>query len=71
MAGPEASAGPRRLDPDEAAYATTLTAPLGHSGHGIHADDVNAHASVKGMDRGLRHGDVVLPTITDCTNTST
>ena len=70
MAGPKRPQDRVDLDQMKQHFATTLTAPLGHSGHGIHADDVNAHASVKGMDRGLRHGDVVIATITSCTNTS-
>ena len=70
MAGPKRPQDRVDLDQMKQHFATTLTAPLGHSGHGIHADDVNAHASVKGMDRGLRHGDVVIAAITSCTNTS-
>lgn len=51
-------------------FHQTLTAPVGHSGHGLSEDQLTNSASVSGTDTTLKHGDVVIAAITSCTNTS-
>ncbi len=74
-----ALAGPRRpqdrieLSNMQSAFQTSLTAPLGHSGHGLAHDDLDSTGTVKlenGEDYTITHGDVVIAAITSCTNTS-
>jgi aconitate hydratase len=73
-----ALSGPRRpqdlvlLADMKAAFQRSLTAPVGHSGHGLSEADAQKTATVKG-DGGeytITHGDVVIAAITSCTNTS-
>jgi aconitate hydratase len=52
------------------AFETALTAPVGHSGHGVSAEDTQKSVAVAGTDYQLNHGDVVIAAITSCTNTS-
>ncbi len=69
-------AGPKRpqdrvpLDDMKRHLRASLTAPSGHSGHGLTDAALGAEAPVVGFDRPLRHADVVLAAITSCTNTS-
>jgi aconitate hydratase len=74
-----ALAGPRRpqdrinLSDMKPAFNTSLTAPLGHSGHGLDADALDNKGTVKvegGEDYTIKHGDVMIAAITSCTNTS-
>ncbi len=71
-----ALAGPKRpqdlvnLTEMKEHWVTSLTAPLGHQGHGLDADAVDAKIPVEGEDYCLQHGDVVIAAITSCTNTS-
>ena len=51
-------------------FHQTLTAPVGHSGHGLSEDQLTNSAAVSGTDTTLKHGDVVIAAITSCTNTS-
>ncbi len=71
-----ALAGPKRpqdrvdLSAMKNHWKTSLNAPVGHSGHGIHEskNDSSAKIGSKGVD--LKHGDIVIAAITSCTNTS-
>ena len=71
-----ALAGPKRpqdlvsLSDMKEHWVTSLTAPLGHQGHGLDSADVDAKIPVEGEDYCLQHGDVVIAAITSCTNTS-
>ena len=58
------------LDNMKGAFETSLTAPVGHSGHGLGAGNTQDSISVAGTDYELSHGDVVIAAITSCTNTS-
>ncbi|DAC62142.1 MAG TPA: aconitate hydratase, partial [Candidatus Poseidoniales archaeon] len=54
-------------------WAQTLNAPIGHSGHGIDAEENGRTVEVTGSDGSiyqLKHGDIVISAITSCTNTS-
>ena len=71
-----ALAGPKRpqdrvdLSAMKNHWKTSLNAPVGHSGHGIHEtkNDSSAKVGSRGID--LKHGDIVIAAITSCTNTS-
>ena len=73
-----ALAGPKRpqdritLRDMQQAFGRSLTAPAGHSGHGLAPDRTDAAAKVnlEGEAITLNHGDVVIAAITSCTNTS-
>ena len=52
------------------AFEASLTAPVGHSGHGLNSEDTDKSVAVAGTDYELNHGDVVIAAITSCTNTS-
>ena len=56
----------------KASFAKSLTAPVGHSGHGLAADQVDRSVTVtdQGETFELTHGAVVIAAITSCTNTS-
>ena len=53
-------------------FAETLTAEVGHQGHGLSQSDLSKSAivEVEGERFDLNHGDVVIAAITSCTNTS-
>jgi aconitate hydratase len=71
-----ALAGPKRpqdrvpLSAMKTHYRESLTAKLGHHGHGLTPAQVDTKIPVAGMDHSLAHGDVVIAAITSCTNTS-
>ncbi len=73
-----ALAGPKRpqdrvdLSDLKSHFRETLTAKLGHHGHGLEPRDLSNSAIVEmGENRyDLNHGDVVIAAITSCTNTS-
>jgi aconitate hydratase len=71
-----ALAGPKRpqdridLKDMKAQWQASLTAPLGHRGHGLSPEALTAEVPVAGSDFSLTHGDVVIAAITSCTNTS-
>ena len=48
----------------------TLTAPVGHSGHGVDHKDVHVMEDLPDRGTNLSHGSVVIAAITSCTNTS-
>ncbi len=70
MAGPKRPQDRVNLSDMKAHFQASLTAPVGHSGHGLTADQVGASVPVAGADYSLKHGDVVITAITSCTNTS-
>ena len=53
-------------------FIESLTAELGHQGHGLNEEDLSNGAIVElnGERFDLNHGDVVIAAITSCTNTS-
>jgi aconitate hydratase len=53
-------------------FLHSLTAPLGHQGHGLVNEDLSNSVIVEreGLKYDLTHGDVVIAAITSCTNTS-
>ena len=73
-----ALAGPKRpqdrvdLSDMKTHFVNSLTAPLGHQGHGLQDDDLSKSSIVEvdGNKYDLNHGDVVIAAITSCTNTS-
>ena len=73
-----ALAGPKRpqdrvdLTDMKSHFIESLTAELGHQGHGLSETELSNSASVdyNGERFDLNHGDVVIAAITSCTNTS-
>ncbi len=71
-----ALAGPKRpqdrvdLSQMQPHWRESLTAPIGHSGHGVAEGDLDNESDVEGKAFRLKHGDVVIAAITSCTNTS-
>jgi aconitate hydratase len=53
-------------------FAETLTAEVGHQGHGLSESDLSKSAIIEadGQRYDLNHGDDVIAAITSCTNTS-
>ena len=51
-------------------WRSSLTAPVGHSGHGVDQSDVCATQNLSDRGVDLSHGSVVIAAITSCTNTS-
>ena len=51
-------------------WRDSLTAPVGHSGHGVDQSDVCATQDLSDRSGELSHGSVVIAAITSCTNTS-
>ena len=53
-------------------FIQSLTAELGHQGHGLTNSDLTnmANVDLDGVEFELNHGDVVIAAITSCTNTS-
>ncbi len=75
MAGPKRPQDRRELSEMKAHWQQSLTAPFGHSGHGITPAEKERMVEVKAADDSgdsycLKHGDVVIAAITSCTNTS-
>jgi aconitate hydratase len=71
-----ALAGPKRpqdrvdLSAMKKHFKQSLSAPVGHQGHGIDPGNLDTSEDVKGRDFSLSHGSVVIAAITSCTNTS-
>ena len=73
LAGPKRPQDRINLSNMKPAWDASLTAPVGHSGHGLAADALDRTGLVKvdgGDDYTITHGDVVIAAITSCTNTS-
>ena len=71
-----ALAGPKRpqdrvdLSAMKNHWKSSLNAPVGHSGHGIHESKNDSSAKIGSRGVDLKHGDIVIAAITSCTNTS-
>jgi aconitate hydratase len=70
MAGPKRPQDRVNLSELKGHFRASLTAPMGHQGHGLSAEQVDISVPVAGRDYALHHGDVVIAAITSCTNTS-
>ena len=70
LAGPKRPQDRVNLREMKSHFQDTLTAPVGHSGHGLTDAARNNASAVAGTDWTLKHGDVVIAAITSCTNTS-
>ena len=73
MAGPKRPQDRVDLSAMKSHWHESLTAPVGHSGHGIDASQSDHQIEVLGSDGrtyNLKHGDIVISAITSCTNTS-
>jgi aconitate hydratase len=70
LAGPKRPQDRVNLSDMQAHFKQTLTAPIGHSGHGIAGSATGIRVAVSGADYDLAHGSVVIAAITSCTNTS-
>ena len=73
LAGPKRPQDRINLADMKSDWDNCLTAPIGHKGHGVAADQVDAAVSYTDEDRQthtLKQGAVVIAAITSCTNTS-
>ncbi|MEC9090296.1 MAG: aconitate hydratase AcnA [Candidatus Thermoplasmatota archaeon] len=73
MAGPKRPQDRVDLSKMKGHWRESLTAPVGHSGHGTESARVCDMVEVTGSDGNtynLKHGDIVISAITSCTNTS-
>jgi aconitate hydratase len=73
LAGPKRPQDRVNLKDMKAAWTKSLTAPQGHSGHGLTQEKLGLEVGIKpeaGEGYALKHGDVVIAAITSCTNTS-
>ncbi len=70
LAGPKRPQDRIALTEMTASFESCLTAPVGHSGHGVDPANTQTEVPVEGTDFNLKHGDVVIAAITSCTNTS-
>jgi aconitate hydratase len=73
LAGPKRPQDRINLADMKSDWDKCLTAPVGHKGHGIAADQIDSavtYTSESGDTQTLKHGAVVIAAITSCTNTS-
>jgi aconitate hydratase len=73
LAGPKRPQDRVNLRDMKTEWEKSLTAPVGHKGHGLTAEQLGATATVTtpaGATYTIKHGDVVIAAITSCTNTS-
>jgi aconitate hydratase len=73
MAGPKRPQDRVDLSSMKAHWRESLTAPIGHAGHGTDSSESDRQIAVVGSDGqtyNLKHGDIVISAITSCTNTS-
>jgi aconitate hydratase len=70
MAGPKRPQDRVELKGMREHWRNSLTAPLGHSGHGVDPADTSKTQILSDRDSSLSHGSVVIAAITSCTNTS-
>ena len=73
LAGPKRPQDRINLADMKSDWDKCLTAPIGHKGHGVAADQVDAAVSYTdegGATHTLKQGAVVIAAITSCTNTS-
>ena len=70
MAGPKRPQDRVELTVMRDHWRESLTAPLGHSGHGLDHSNISETRPLVERDAVLSHGSVVIAAITSCTNTS-
>ena len=70
MAGPKRPQDRVELAVMRDHWRESLTAPLGHSGHGLDHSNISETRPLVERDTVLSHGSVVIAAITSCTNTS-
>ena len=70
MAGPKRPQDRVELSKMSDHWRQSLTAPAGHSGHGVSKEDVTNEEFLPSRNASLNHGSVVIAAITSCTNTS-
>lgn len=70
MAGPKRPQDRVQLNGMREHWRNSLTAPLGHSGHGVDPADTSKTQILSDRESSLSHGSVVIAAITSCTNTS-
>lgn len=70
MAGPKRPQDRVQLKGMREHWRNSLTAPLGHSGHGVDPADTSKTQILSDRESSLSHGSVVIAAITSCTNTS-
>ena len=73
MAGPKRPQDRVDLSAMKSHWRESITAPIGHSGHGVSSSEAGREVEVVGADGrtyNLKHGDIVISAITSCTNTS-
>ncbi|MFT4974524.1 MAG: aconitate hydratase [Myxococcota bacterium] len=70
LAGPKRPQDRVNLSDMREHFRASLTAPIGHSGHGLAEDQLDNVTDVANHDFNLEQGDVVIAAITSCTNTS-
>ena len=70
MAGPKRPQDRVALHQMQSHFINSLTAEVGHQGHGVAEADVGVKIPIEGSEHSLQHGDVVIAAITSCTNTS-
>ncbi len=68
LAGPKRPQDRVNLSNMKSHFVNSLTAPIGHSGHGLSKDQLTDFQKLDEFE--LKHGDVVIAAITSCTNTS-
>ncbi|MAT48859.1 MAG: aconitate hydratase AcnA [Euryarchaeota archaeon] len=68
LAGPKRPQDRVNLSEMKSHFIKTLSAPIGHSGHGLSFENLNDKINIDEYE--LTHGDVVIAAITSCTNTS-
>ena len=68
LAGPKRPQDRVNLSEMKSHFIETLSAPIGHNGHGLSFENLNDKISVDEFE--LTHGDIVIAAITSCTNTS-
>lgn len=70
LAGPKRPQDRINLSDMKTSWEASLTDVVGHSGHGLKAEELDKKVAVEGTDYTITHGDVVIAAITSCTNTS-
>ncbi|MED5485712.1 MAG: aconitate hydratase AcnA, partial [Candidatus Thermoplasmatota archaeon] len=68
LAGPKRPQDRVNLSEMKSHFIETLSAPIGHNGHGLSFENLNDKINVEEFE--LTHGDIVIAAITSCTNTS-
>ena len=70
LAGPKRPHDRVRLRDAKTSFAVSLRAPIKERGFELSEEQLGKRVAVEGTDYSLTHGDVVIASITSCTNTS-